>query len=59
MEKVGKREGLICVCAECNKVIQYFGSVEDQTRALVSHGICPDCAEKLYGDILHVKQSIP
>lgn len=56
MEKVGKREGLICVCAECNKVISLFGAVQDKTRALVSHGICPECAEKLYGDILHTKK---
>ncbi len=56
MEKVGKREGLICVCAECNKVIKLYGAVQDQTRALVSHGICPECAQKLYGDILRVTQ---
>ena len=52
MEKVGKREGLVCVCAECSKVISFFGAVQDKTHALVSHGICPECAEKLYGDIL-------
>jgi hypothetical protein len=50
MEKVGKREGLICVCAECKKVIKLVGEVEDRSRALVSHGICPECAKKLYGE---------
>lgn len=52
MEKVvGQREGLICVCAECKKVIGSLGDVKDQAHALVSHGICPECARKLYGDL--------
>jgi hypothetical protein len=51
MEKVQKREGLICVCAECKKVIRTIGVVPPGGRPLVSHGICPSCADKLYGEI--------
>lgn len=51
MEKVQKREGLICICAECQKVIRCVGTVSANVTPLVSHGICSECAEKLYGDI--------
>jgi hypothetical protein len=51
MEKVQKRQGLICVCAECKKVIRTIGVVAPGARPLVSHGICPVCADKLYGEI--------
>jgi hypothetical protein len=51
MEKVQKRQGLICVCAECKKVIRTVGIVAPGARPLVSHGICPVCADKLYGEI--------
>lgn len=51
MEKVQKSEGLICICAECKKVIRVDSTVPVNGKALVSHGICPECAEKLYGDL--------
>jgi hypothetical protein len=49
MEKVQKREGLVCICAECKKVIGSIGSIDASEVPLISHGICPACAEKLYG----------
>ena len=55
MEKVQKREGLICICAECQKVIRCIGTVSPGTSPLVSHGICPACAEKLYGDLFRAR----
>ncbi|MGA2614390.1 MAG: hypothetical protein ABSG38_13210 [Spirochaetia bacterium] len=51
MEKVQKREGLVCICAECKKVIKVVGDVSQEAAPLVSHGICPECAEILYGDL--------
>ena len=51
MEEVQKREGLVCICAECKKVIRTIGTADMADVPLVSHGICPACAEKLYGDI--------
>ena len=56
MEKVVRKEGLICICAECKKVIRQVGTVTDETHAPVSHGICPECAEKLYGDFFRKKK---
>jgi hypothetical protein len=55
MEKVQKREGLLCVCAECKKVIQRIGDVLPKEQTMVSHGICPECAEKLYGHLFREK----
>jgi hypothetical protein len=51
MEKVRKREGLVCVCAECNKVIGGVGVVSPGGTPRIGHGICPECAARLYGDI--------
>jgi hypothetical protein len=51
VEKVERREGLICVCAECKKVIRTVGEGVDPERARVSHGICHECAMRLYGDL--------
>ena len=50
MEKVQSREGFVCICAECKKVISVMGKVPTDAPQLVSHGICHECAEKLYGD---------
>ncbi|HEY9593590.1 MAG TPA: hypothetical protein VHE79_03875 [Spirochaetia bacterium] len=55
MEKVQKRESLVCICAECHKVIRTDGIVRPGTRPLVSHGICQECAERLYGDLFRKK----
>jgi hypothetical protein len=51
MEQIRKREGLVCVCAECKKVIRVVGNVSAGAAPRVSHGICPACAERLYGEI--------
>jgi hypothetical protein len=55
MEKVQKREGLVCVCAECKKVITLTGCVTAGVRPIVSHGICPVCADKLYGHLFKAR----
>ena len=57
MEEVQKREGLVCICAECQKVIRTVGHVDPADAPLVSHGICPACADKLYGSIFR-KESL-
>jgi hypothetical protein len=51
MEKMQEQEGLVCICAECQKVLRIIGSGRGDGSALVSHGICPECADRLYGDI--------
>jgi hypothetical protein len=57
MEKVNEQEGLVCICAECQKVLRVVGSVPRDGSALVSHGICPECADRLYGEIFRCKNA--
>ena len=35
-------------CSWCNKIISDH---EDEVKTSPTHGICPDCYEKIYGDI--------
>jgi len=49
------RRGLLPICASCKRVRDdkgYWNQLEayvrDHSEAEFSHGICPDCAEKLY-----------
>ena len=55
MEKVHKSAGMICICAECHKVIRQTGNASQKAQQLVSHGICPECADKLYGEFFRKK----
>jgi len=54
--RIEKLEGFIPICAKCKKIrddegywnqIEKF--IEDRSEVEFSHGLCPDCAEKLYG----------
>ena len=53
-------KGIIPICASCKKVRTNQGfwhqeevDFRDHSEAKFSHGICPDCIEKLYPRILH------
>jgi hypothetical protein len=48
-------EGLLPICASCKRIRDNQGSwkqietyVRDRSEAEFSHGICPECAKKLY-----------
>lgn len=50
-------KGLIPICSSCKKIRDdegYWNQLEiyisDRTDAVFSHGICPDCAKRLYPD---------
>ena len=50
--------GLLPICASCKKIRDdsgYWNQIEayisDHSEAYFSHGICPDCVEKLYLDL--------
>jgi hypothetical protein len=52
--------GLLPICAGCKKIRDdkgYWNQIEiyirDHTDASFSHGICPDCSERMYGNFLH------
>jgi hypothetical protein len=49
--------GILPVCAGCNSVKDDGGNwceweryVHEHTEAVFSHGLCPDCAKRLYGE---------
>jgi len=49
---------LLPICANCKKIRDdkgYWNQIEayirDRSDAKFSHGICPDCAKKLYSDL--------
>lgn len=57
IEKIKKLSGLLPICASCKKIRDdkgYWKQIEsyisDHSEAEFSHGICPECADKLYGD---------
>ena len=55
LAKVRKLSGLLPICASCKKIRDdkgYWNQIEtyirDHSEAEFSHGICPECTEKLY-----------
>lgn len=57
LDKVNVLGGLLPICASCKKIRDdkgYWNQIEiyirDHSEAEFSHGICPDCAKKLYPD---------
>jgi hypothetical protein len=58
LEDVKTLGGLLPICAACKKIRddkgywnQLEGYIEEHTGTAFSHGICPDCAKKLYPDL--------
>ena len=58
-EEVRQLAGLLPICASCKKIRDdsgYWNQIESYIRshsqAEFSHGICPDCAKRLYGEFL-------
>ncbi|MBU0993929.1 MAG: hypothetical protein KJ737_15650 [Proteobacteria bacterium] len=61
-KKVRILEGRLPICASCKKIRNEKGEYEqmekyvtEHSEASFSHGICPDCAEKLYPDYVKKK----
>lgn len=57
LEKINTLSGLIPICSHCHKIRNdegYYEQLEkyimDHSDAVFSHGICPECMEKLYPD---------
>jgi PAS domain S-box-containing protein len=58
LDNVKTLQGLIPICASCKKIRddkgfwnQVEGYISEHTDAKFTHGICPDCAKELYGDV--------
>ena len=55
LSEVRKLSGMLPICASCKKIRNdkgYWEQIEvyvrDRSEAEFSHGICPECAQKLY-----------
>jgi HAMP domain-containing protein len=66
LEKVQVLTGMLPICSSCKKIRDdkgYWQQVEQfvsmHTGAQFSHGLCPECANALYGDILNRKDPQP
>ncbi len=58
LSRVKTLSGMLPICASCKKIRDdkgYWNQIEtyidDHSDATFSHGICPDCAERLYPDV--------
>ena len=58
LNKIKTLRGIIPICASCKKIRDdkgYWNQLESYIRehseAVFSHGICPECTEKLYPDL--------
>jgi len=56
LEKIKKLQGLLPICSNCKKIRddkgywnQLESYIEKYSNASFSHGICPECSDKLYG----------
>jgi hypothetical protein len=56
-EEIRRLQGFLPICSNCKKIREdsgYWHQVEvyirDHSEAQFSHGICPECAKKLYPD---------
>jgi hypothetical protein len=58
LEEIKTLSGFLPICASCKKIRDdkgYWNQIEayisEHSAAEFSHGICPECVEKLYPDI--------
>jgi len=58
LKKVKLLSGFLPICASCKKIRDdkgYWNQIEsyirDHSEADFSHGICPECARKLYSEL--------
>ncbi len=59
LQEVKTLSGLLPICASCKSIRNDQGYwnkieiyIEDHSKATFSHGICPECAQKLYPDLM-------
>lgn len=65
LDNIKVLKGLIPICASCKKIRDdqgFWHRVEkylaEHSKATFTHGICPECEEKLYGDFLRSENDI-
>jgi PAS domain S-box-containing protein len=69
MKHIKKLEGLVPICSSCKKMMKSGDDprnpkswislekyISDRTDASFTHGLCPECINRLYGDIIDKKR---
>ncbi len=63
LDNVKTLSGMLPICSSCKKIRNddgYWSQIEEYIRqhsdAEFSHGICPECAARLYPDLFHPKE---
>ena len=58
LDEIKTLKGILPICANCKKIRddegywnQIEGYIREHSQADFSHGICPDCAKKLYPEL--------
>ena len=59
LDRIEVLDGLLPICSACKKIRDKNGLwhqvesyIRDRSRAEFSHGICPECAQELYGEYM-------
>jgi tetratricopeptide (TPR) repeat protein len=65
MNEVKALSGLLPICAQCKKIrddagywTQLEGYISEHSEATFSHGICPDCTEELYPELVENRRAM-
>jgi hypothetical protein len=60
LEEARVLRGFLPICAACKRIRDYQGSwtllekyLSEHSEAEFSHGLCPDCTQKLFPDLFH------
>ena len=63
MDHIKQLEGMLPICSACKKIrddMGHWNSIEtyisNHSEIVFSHGICPDCAKKLYPEIHDIEE---
>lgn len=62
LEKIKKMEKILPICSVCKKIkdannhwVKLEKYFSDNTESQLSHGLCPDCIEKLYPGVMQME----
>jgi DNA-binding response OmpR family regulator len=64
LREINTLRGIIPICASCKRIRDdqgYWNQIESYIRehslATFTHGICPECSQRLYPDLIHAEQN--
>ncbi len=63
LDHIKQLQGMLPICSECKNIRDdkgYWNRIEsyisEHSEVVFSHGICPDCAQKLYPELYHPQE---